>query len=209
MSLFGPKQATHDARLMEFVAATPANPWMTRTDLDAIRTADPAFDPDQFLTAATALFCDVRAAFSEGALDRVAGRVSSELIAAFDRRSRLVTSERTMSAIDAVSAQLQGAELSSAGEVHTIVRFDVTGRLGVVLLTGDLTPQTQLAGLPTRHWFEIWRMSRPLGSATPPPATNCPSCGAPATGESHCHYCNALLIDAAANFRVDAIECMG
>ena len=182
---------------------------MSATDLNAVRSADPSFDADEFLVAATALFRDVRSAYSQGHLDTVAGRISPGLVAIFDRQSRFLTSERTMSAIDSVTAELHGIEMASDGELRTVVRFDVTGRLGVVALSADVPPATQLTALPTRRWFEIWRLSRPCGFATPPPATNCPACGAPITGESHCHYCNALLIDATANFRVDAIECMG
>ncbi|MGH8890836.1 MAG: TIM44-like domain-containing protein [Acidothermaceae bacterium] len=182
---------------------------MTATDLRAARAADPSFDAEAFLSAVTGLFRDVRSAYSDGNLDRVTGRIAPELAAIFERQSRFLTGERTMSAVDAVAAELHGVEMGSDGELRTVVRFDVTGRLGAVALSADLPPATQLAGLPTRHWFEIWRLSRPCGFTTPPPATNCPSCGAPSTGESHCHYCNALLIDATANFRVDAIECMG
>ena len=97
----------------------------------------------------------------------------------------------------------------STGDIVCVVRYDVDGRMGQVLLGADLPAETQLAALPTRHWYETWRFSRPAGAPTPPPATACPSCGAPASGESHCHYCNALLIDSTASFRIDSIECMG
>jgi len=139
---------------------------MSATDLNAVRSADPSFDADEFLVAATALFRDVRSAYSQGHLDTVAGRISPGLVAIFDRQSRFLTSERTMSAIDSVTAELHGIEMASDGELRTVVRFDVTGRLGVVALSADVPPATQLTALPTRHWSRSGGSHDP--AASPP-----------------------------------------
>jgi hypothetical protein len=180
--------------------------------LAAVRAVDPAFDSGAFLTAAAALFRDVRNACNDGSLDAVAGHVGGEFAAAFAKRARFMTTtshRRDMSAIDAVTPQLHGMEVRPDGSVLAVVRFDVVGRMGQIALDADVAPASQLAGLPTRSWYEIWRLARPAGVATPPAATSCPTCGAPAAGGSHCRYCGTLLVDAGASFVVESVECMG
>ena len=115
----------------------------------------------------------------------------------------------TMSSIDQVTATLRGVEADSAGSIVCLVRYDVVGRMGLVALGASVPPASQLAAMPERPWFETWRLTRPAGLTSPPLPATCPSCGAPATGETHCAYCHALLVDATAAFRVEHIECMG
>jgi hypothetical protein len=200
-------------RLQAFVLpAAPAPPSASVVDLADVQQIDPSFDPALFLVGAQSLFLDVRAALSAGSIDPVAGRLSPELTAMNGKQLQYAVNaahQLTMSSIDHVTPTLRGVEPLSSGDLMCVVRYDVVGRMGPVALTGDVPPATQLAGMPQRPWFETWRLSRPAGVTTPPLPTACPNCGAPATGESHCHFCHALLVDATAQFRVDSIECMG
>jgi hypothetical protein len=212
VSLFRSRE-NEATRLQTFVlpaVATPASG--SDVDVAGVQKIDPAFDPALFLVGAQALFLDVRAALSAGSIDPIAGRLSPELTAMNGKQLQYAVSaahQLTMSSIDQVTPTLRGAEPLSNGDLMCVVRYEVVGRMGPVALTGDVPPATQLAAMPQRSWFETWRLSRPAGVTTPPPPTACPNCGAPATGETHCHFCHALLVDAAEQFRVDSIECMG
>jgi predicted lipid-binding transport protein (Tim44 family) len=212
VSLFRSQRDTA-TRLQAFVTESmPAQLSASAVDVAALQGLDGSFDPAAFLAGATSLFRDVRGAFNSGSLDVVAGRLSPQLTAVMGKQLQYATTtthQQNMTAIDDVSVELLGIDANSTGEILTVVRYQVLGRMGEIQLNVDVPPATQLAGLPQRSWFEIWRLTRPLGSANPPPATACPSCGAPASGETHCHYCNALLVDATARFRVAGIECMG
>jgi hypothetical protein len=181
-------------------------------DLSDVHHVDAAFDEALFLAGVTSLFLDVRAAVSGGSIDPVAGRLSPHLTALIGNQLRYAVEsghELSMSSIDHVTAALRGAEALSDGDLVCLVRFDVAGRLGPVALLSDLAPAAQLAAMPTRTWYETWRLARPAGVTSPPLPQECPSCGAPASGETHCHYCHSLLVDATAQFRVQSIECMG
>ena len=198
-------------RLQSFVLADPRSTASTSLDIAGVQRVDGSFDADAFTTSAQSVFLTVRAAINTGSLDTVTGRFSPALCATIGNQLRYAVSTRvqTMTAVDHVAATLRGVEPLSTGDIVCVVRYDVDGRLGQVQLGADVPPETQVAALPTRHWYETWRFSRPAGAPAPPPATACPSCGAPASGESHCHYCNTLLIDSTAAFRIDSIECMG
>jgi len=181
-------------------------------DVSAVQRVDATFDPNLFLAGATSLFSDVRAALSAGSIDPVAGRLSPELTSMFGNQLQYAMTtghQLTMSSIDHVTATLRGVEAQSAGDIMCLVKYDVVGRMGLVALGGSVPPASQLAAMPQRPWFETWRLTRPAGVASPPLPTTCPSCGAPATGETHCAYCHALLVDATTQFRVEHIECMG
>jgi predicted lipid-binding transport protein (Tim44 family) len=181
-------------------------------DIEAIQRVDATFDPTLFLAGATSLFSDVRAALSTGSIDPIAGRLSPELTAMFGNQLHYALTsghQLTMTSIDHVTATLRGVEAGSAGDITCLVRYDVVGRMGLVALGGATPPQTQLAAMPKRPWFETWRLARPAGVTSPPLPATCPSCGAPATGGTHCAYCHALLVDATIEFRVEHIECMG
>jgi hypothetical protein len=212
VSLFRPRD-NEATRLQAFVLpAAAASPSASATDLADVQQIDPSFDPALFLVGARALFLDVRAALSAGSIDPVAGRLSPELTAMYGKQVQYAVNaahQLTMSSVDQVTPTLRGVEPLSSGDLMCVVRYDVVGRMGQVALTGDVPPATQLATMPQRPWFETWRLSRPTGVTSPPLPTSCPNCGAPATGESHCHFCHALLVDATAQFRVDSIECMG
>jgi hypothetical protein len=184
----------------------------TALDIRSVRLVDASFDPAAFIASAASLFADVRAALSSGAVDPIAGRLSPELTAIIGKQLHYATSighQLTMCSIDKVTATLRGVEALSNGTIVCVVRYDVTGRMSQVMLTGDVPPASQLAATPQRTWYETWRLAQPAGVTSPPPATACPSCGAPASGETHCHYCHALLVDATTQFRVENIECMG
>lgn len=210
------ERADEARRLQAFVATelapSIASAGASDADVAAVRSIDATFDPAAFLAAAAALFRTVRAAYNDANLDAVAGRLAPELTVVLGHQLHAAATfahRLTMSGVDDVVPELRGVEASSDGTIRAIVRFNVTGRLGEVLLGADVSQATQLAQLPVRQWFEIWRMSRPAGVATPPPATSCPTCGAPASGQTHCRFCQALLVDGVAGFRVDAIECFG
>jgi hypothetical protein len=181
-------------------------------DLNAVHRVDAAFDADQFLAGATSVFLDVRAALTGGTIDPVAGRLSPQMTASLGNQLHYAVESAHvmgMSSIDAVTAVLRGVEALSTGDLTCLVRFNVSGRMGPVSLIGDMPPAAQLAAMPTRTWYETWRLSRPAGVSSPPLPTACPSCGAPASGETHCHYCHSLLVDATTGFRVQSVECMG
>jgi hypothetical protein len=183
-----------------------------QVDLGAVHRVDAAFDADLFLAGATSLFLDVRAALTAGSIDPVSGRLSPQMTASLGNQLHYAVEsghELGMSSIDTVTAVLRGVEALSTGDLTCLVRLNVTGRMGPVSLISDVPPPVQLAALPTRTWYETWRLSRPAGGASPPLPTACPSCGAPASGETHCHYCHSLLVDATTGFRVQSIECMG
>lgn len=203
-----------EAQRMQAFMAYQMPPAMSATDVDlaGVQSVDASFDPARFLAAAVALFRDVRSAYNNANLDAVAGRLAPELAAAMGHQihaATTLTHQLNMTAIDSVTPELRGVEAGVDGSIHAVVRFHVSGRLGPVVLGADVPPATQLGQLPLRQWFEVWRLARPAGVASPPPASNCPSCGAPASGETHCRYCGALLVDATAEFRIDAIECFG
>jgi len=215
VSLFRPRD-NEATRLQAFVlpaaGAAAAPPAGSEIDLADVQQIDPTFDPALFLVGAESLFVDVRAAMSAGSIDPIAGRLSPELTAMYGKQLQYAVSaahQLTMTSIDHVTPTLRGVEPLSTGDLMCVVRYDVVGRMGQVALTGDVPPATQLAAMPQRPWFETWRLSRPAGVTTAHLPTTCPNCGAPATGESHCHFCHALLVDATAQFRVDSIECMG
>ncbi len=211
MSLFRPRD-DEAARLQSFVFSDARSPGSTELDIAGVQRVDASFDAEAFTTSAQSVFLTVRAAMNTGSLDAVTGRFSPALCAVMGNQLRYAVSTahvQTMTSVDHVAASLRGVEPLSTGDIVCVVRFDVDGRLGQVQLGADAPPETQVAALPTRHWYETWRFSRPAGAPAPPPATACPSCGAPASGESHCHYCNTLLIDSTASFRIDSIECMG
>lgn len=199
-------------RLQSFVLADSRSQASADLDIAGVQRVDASFDAEAFTTSAQSVFLAVRAAINTGSLDAVTGRFAPALGAVMGNQLRYAVSTahvQTMTSVDHVAASLRGVEALSSGDIVCVVRYDVDGRLGQVLLGADVSPETQVAALPTRHWYETWRFSRPAGAPTPPPATACPSCGAPASGESHCHYCNTLLIDSTASFRIDSIECMG
>jgi hypothetical protein len=211
VSLFRSRDDEGD-RLVSFVSAGVLDaPTAAELDTAAVQRVDASFDPAAFLAAAQSLFVDVKAAMNSGSLDKVAGRFAPPFAARTGNQLQYAVSahQLTMASVDHVTASLRGTEALSSGDIVCIVRFDVLGRMGQVALGGNTPPDSQLASLPQRTWYETWRMSRPVGVEGPPPATVCPSCGAPASGETHCHYCNALLVDATASFRIDSIECMG
>jgi predicted lipid-binding transport protein (Tim44 family) len=181
-------------------------------DVAAIQRVDATFDPTLFLAGATSLFSDVRVALSSGTIDPVAGRLSPELTSMFGNQLQYAMTtghQLTMTSIDQVTATLRGVEADSAGNIVCLVRFEVVGRMGLVALGDSVPPASQLAAMPQRPWFETWRLTRPAGITSPPLPATCPSCGAPATGGTHCAYCHTLLVDATAQFRVEHIECMG
>lgn len=215
MSLF--KSRDNEAtRLQSFVfadttgASAPSR--FGGVDVAAVQRVDASFDPTLFLAGATSLFSDVRAALSAGSVDPVAGRLSPELTSMFGNQLQYAMTtghQLTMTSIDSVTASLRGAEASSAGDIMCLVKYEVLGRMGLVALNGSEPPATQLAAMPQRPWFETWRLSRPAGVTSPPLPATCPSCGAPATGGTHCAYCHSLLVDASIQFRVEHLECMG
>jgi hypothetical protein len=207
-------------RLQSFVLADPTgtgNPGGVGAgggdvDVAAVQRVDATFDPTLFLAGATSLFSDVRAALSAGTIDPVAGRLSPELTSMFGNQLQYAMTaghQLTMTSIDQVTATLRGVEAGSAGDIMCLVKYDVVGRMGLVALGDSVPPANQLAAMPQRPWFETWRLTRPAGVSSPPLPTTCPSCGAPATGGTHCAFCHALLVDATAQFRVEHIECMG
>jgi predicted lipid-binding transport protein (Tim44 family) len=200
-------------RLQSFVLADPTGAsGVGGVDVAAVQRVDATFDPTVFLAGATSLFSDVRAALSAGTIDPIAGRLSPELTSMFGNQLQYAMTtghQLTMTSIDHVTASLRGVEAGSAGDIMCLVRYEVVGRMGLVALGGSVPPATQLAAMPQRPWFETWRLTRPAGVASPPLPATCPSCGAPATGGTHCAYCHALLVDATAAFRVEHIECMG
>jgi hypothetical protein len=198
--------------MQAFVSSIPAPTSAAAVDVRAVQAIDATFDLDAFMAGASSLFRDVRAAFNTGSLDSVAGRLSPELTAIMGKQLQYATAtarQQNLTSIDDLSVALLGLDVGSAGEILTVVRYDVVGRLGLVMLNATVPAATQLAGLPQRSWFEIWRLARPAGISTPPPAAVCSSCGAPATGETHCRFCHALLVDATVGFHVVGIECMG
>ena len=216
MSLFRSRD-NEAARLQSFVLADPAGAGGVGVggddvDVAAVQRVDATFDPTLFLAGATSLFSDVRAALSAGTIDPVAGRLSPELTSMFGNQLQYAMTtghQLTMTSIDHVTASLRGVEADSAGNIVCLVRYQVVGRMGLVALSSNLPPASQLAAMPQRPWFETWRLTRPAGVTSPPLPATCPSCGAPATGETHCVYCHTLLVDATADFRVEHIECMG
>jgi predicted lipid-binding transport protein (Tim44 family) len=212
VSLFRPRDSEDSRSEALGLPAAAAPPSATAVDLAEVQRIDPTFDPALFLVGAQALFVDVRAALSSGTIDPIAGRLSPELTVMFGRQLQYAVGSShhlTMTSLDQVRPTLYGAEPLSSGDLTCAVRYDVVGRMGQVTLGGDVPPATQLAAMPQRAWYEIWRLSRPAGAPAPPVPAACPNCGAPATGESHCRYCHALLVDATVLFRVDSIECMG
>jgi len=207
------------ARLQSYVFADPTGTGNLGgvgvggdVDVAAVQRVDATFDPTIFLAGATSLFHDVRAALSAGTIDPVAGRLSPELTSMFGNQLQYAMTtghQLTMTSIDQVTATLRGVEAGSAGDIMCLVKYQVVGRMGLVALGDSVPPASQLAAMPQRPWFETWRLTRPAGVTSPPLPATCPSCGAPATGETHCIYCHALLVDATAQFRVEHIECMG
>ena len=143
---------------------------------------------------------------------RVAGRLSPELTSTFGNQLQYAMTtahQLRMSSIDQVTATLRGVEADSSGNIVCLVRYDVVGRMGLIALSGAVPAASQLASMPQRPWYETWQLTRPAGVTSPPLPATCPSCGAPATGETHCAYCHTLLVDATEQFRVEHIECMG
>jgi hypothetical protein len=198
--------------MQAFVTSMPTQVSAPAVDVRAVQAIDASFDLNAFMTGAASLFRDVRAAFNTGSLDPVAGRLSPELTAIMGKQLQYATTiarQQNMTSIDDLSVELLGIDAASTGEILTVVRYDVVGRLGEIVLNAAVPAATQLAALPQRSWFEIWRLARPAGISTPPPATVCSSCGAPATGETHCRFCHALLVDATVGFHVVGVECMG
>jgi predicted lipid-binding transport protein (Tim44 family) len=206
-------EAAEAQQLQQFVAsAIQAVPSAADVDIAAVQAVDASFEPAAFVAGAAGLFRAVRQALDAANLDAVAGRLAPELAAALGHQlyyATTMTHRLTMSEVDDLVVELRGVEATSDGAIRAVVRFHTTGRLGEIALGTDVPPATQLGQLPLRQWLEVWRLSRPAGVPTPPPASACPTCGAPASGESHCRYCQALLVDATAGFRVDAIECLG
>jgi len=203
-------------RLQSFVFADPTGAGNTGgtggVDIAAVQRVDASFDPTLFLAGATSLFTDVRAALSAGSIDPIAGRLSPELTSMFGNQLQYAMTtghQLTMTSIEKVTATLRGVEAESAGDILCLVKYDVVGRMGLVMLNASVPPASQLAAMPQRPWFETWRLTRPAGVTSPPLPANCPSCGAPATGETHCVYCHTLLVDATVQFKVEHIECMG
>ena len=64
----------------------------------------------------------------------------------------------------------------------------------------------QLAVLPSRTWFEIWRLDRPAGAPPVEPAATCTNCGAPGNGLTSCRYCGTQLCQVPSDFAVGSIE---
>src|SRR5450755_4027445 len=148
------KEAT---RLQTFVLADSRSQASADLDIAGVQRVDASFDAESFTTSAQSVFLSVRAALNTGSLDAVTGRFSPALCAVMGNQLRYAVSTahvQTMTSVDHVAASLRGVEALSTGDIVCVVRFDVDGRLGQVQLGADAPPETQVAALPTRHWYE-------------------------------------------------------
>jgi hypothetical protein len=152
------------------------------------------------------LFTDVRRACTLGQLDATTTQVALVLRTALihQQETMAASGQRRVTRIDTVASEPFGGQAASAADRALVVRFTVTGGLGVATLGDDLDAQLEV--LPTRTWFEIWRLARPADAAPVEPAAKCSNCGAPANGLTTCAYCGASLVSPATDYAVETIE---
>lgn len=165
-------------------------------------------DPGWVMVSAMAeqIFTDVRRACTVGDLGSVSGRIAADLAAALGRQQDTMAAQgqRRVTRIDSVTARPLGGQAPSAEDRTMVIRYAVTGGLGNAVLGDDL--DAQLAVLPSRTWFEIWRLDRPAGAPPVEPAATCTNCGAPGNGLTTCRYCGTQLCQVPSDFAVGSIE---
>jgi hypothetical protein len=152
------------------------------------------------------LFTAVRRACTLGQLDATTTEVAPVLRVALihQQETMAASGKRRVTRIDSVTSEPFGGQVFTAADRTVVVRFKVAGGLGEATLGDDL--DAQLAVLPTRTWFEIWRLARPADASPVEPAATCSNCGAPSNGLTTCAYCGTSLVKPATDYAVNTIE---
>jgi hypothetical protein len=177
-------------------SAGPAGP--AGVDGDAAWTSVAAMAVD--------LFTAVRRASTLGDLGAVTDRIAPDLRKALIHQQETLAAagNRRITRIDQVTAGAFNGQIPGAADRMMVVRYAVSGGLGVAPLGEDL--DAQLAVLPARNWVEIWRLARPADAPAVESAVTCGNCGAPSNGLATCRYCGTSLLTPATDFAVQAIE---
>ena len=186
-----------DARLSAPPSAREVTGWV-----DALRTADPAFDLVAFLDQVKGLFLRVQAAWASGDLGPVRRDLSDATFQRLRVQIDLLRSQNVRNVTaDMAVLDLQPVGLERTAAFHTLhVRMRAQAR--DVDVPVDLPPdeaQAQAKRAPLEPFTEVWSFvrrpgirSRSDGALEP---GKCPNCGAPFDGGAagNCAYCGAIV----------------
>jgi hypothetical protein len=160
---------------------------MAPAGVDAIRTADPAFDPEAFTAWAGSVYRRAVGAWRSKTPELLRPVMDQEV---WDRYAQYMLTAGTVALAQKLMASAQAAPTLAGAAADA--RCHSVKMSFAVAITG---PDASVVDASARRWTERWLFQRPASSRTHPSGAVavCPVCGGPADpGDSgQCRYCHS------------------